>query len=320
MADRDLLARLPEVELADLPGPVDGALVGAPGSEARAHLAQVVVEDRLAAFEAELRDQLADAGAGHAVVALQQALDLLLEGVEFGGRLRSAVGRRVLRRQGAPDGFPMQAGAPADLPNRDAVDEVQPPDLRPVLHVDHPLLLASISSIGRASGPGRMAPAPRQGGQFSTGAGGPVFRRRLQLADRAAMSRGDLVDFERGNRNFRIFTVVRLAGAMGVAFSELFAGVANWHIRPLAPPEFLPGEAPTKAERDQLLVRLWREGRGEQEIAEALDLARTSIGPYIRELRDAGEELPYRRSPRSDAEVRARRRRGDVCLRGANFG
>jgi transcriptional regulator with XRE-family HTH domain len=133
------------------------------------------------------------------------------------------------------------------------------------------------------------------------------------LADRASMSRGDLVDFERGNRNFRIFTVVLLAGALGLAFAELFAGAANWHIRPLALPEFLPGEAPTKAERDKLLIRLWSEGRGEQEIAEALDLARASIGPYVRELRDVGEDLPYRRPPRGSTEVAARRRR-QGCL------
>ena len=129
------------------------------------------------------------------------------------------------------------------------------------------------------------------------------------LADRASLCRSDLVDFELTNRNFRIFTVIRLASALSISFEQLFAGVANWHIRPLALPEFLPGERPTKAERDQLLMRLWREGRPEAEIAEALDLSRKAVGPYIRELRDAGEDLPYRRSPRSSAEVAARRRR-----------
>jgi transcriptional regulator with XRE-family HTH domain len=131
------------------------------------------------------------------------------------------------------------------------------------------------------------------------------------LSDRASISRGDLVDFERGSRNFRIFTVVRIAGALQVGFDEIFAGVASWHIRPLAPPEFLPGEGPTKAERDRLLVRLWRQGRPEREIGEALDLERTSVGPYVRELRDEGEDLPYRRPPRSAAEAAARRRRRD---------
>ncbi|HEY8809138.1 MAG TPA: helix-turn-helix transcriptional regulator [Solirubrobacterales bacterium] len=133
------------------------------------------------------------------------------------------------------------------------------------------------------------------------------------LSDLASMNRSDLVDFERGARNFRIFTVVRLAGALGIGFAELFAGVANWHIRPLAAPEFLPGEGPTKAERDRLLVRLWRQGRPEREIAEALDLERTSVGPYVRELRDAGEDLSYRRPPRGATEVAARRRRANSC-------
>jgi hypothetical protein len=123
------------------------------------------------------------------------------------------------------------------------------------------------------------------------------------------MSRGDLVDFERGTRNFRNFTVVRLAGALGIEFAELFAGVVSWHIRPLAAPEFLPGEGPTKAERDRMLVRLWRQGRAEREIAEALDLEGASVAPYVRELRDAGEDLPYRRPPRKATEVAARRRR-----------
>lgn len=135
------------------------------------------------------------------------------------------------------------------------------------------------------------------------------------LSDITSMSRGDLVDLENGSRNFRIFTVVRLASALGVGFEELFAGAANWHTRPLAPPEFRRGEAPTKVERDRLMVRLWRQGRPEREIAEALDLEMTSVGPYIRDLRDAGEDLPYRRPPRSATEVAARRRRQNCLAR-----
>lgn len=160
------------------------------------------------------------------------------------------------------------------------------------------------------------APPPPQTALAYLGENARRARYRLDLSqqalsDIASMSRGDLVDFERGSRNFRVFTVIRLAGALGISFAELFAGMASWHIRPLAPPEFLPGEAPTKAERDQLLLRLWREGRPEREIAEALDLSGSSVGPYVRDLRNAGEDLPYRRAPRSSAEVAARwRRRG----------
>jgi transcriptional regulator with XRE-family HTH domain len=153
--------------------------------------------------------------------------------------------------------------------------------------------------------------APRRLGENARHARYRLDLSQQALSDRASMSRGDLVDFERGARNFRIFTVVRIVGALEIDFAELFAGVVDWHTRPLAPPEFLPGEAPTKAERDQLLIRLWSEGRGEQEIAEALDIARASIGPYVRDLRDVGVQLAYRRPPRSRLEFLARRRRGD---------
>lgn len=147
-------------------------------------------------------------------------------------------------------------------------------------------------------------------------------RRRLNLsqqalADRAAIDRGDLVDFERGKRAFRVFTLVRLAAALDVEYSELFSGAADWYVRPLPAPEYAPGDLPpTKTERDALLIRLWQEGRPEQEIAEALDLAATAVGPYVRELRDAGEELPYRRPPRSGVEAAARRRRLPCLRRG----
>jgi hypothetical protein len=128
------------------------------------------------------------------------------------------------------------------------------------------------------------------------------------------VSRSDVVDFERGNRNFRIFTPVRLAGALGVDLAELFSGLADWYVRPLPAPEYAPGDQPpTKSERDAVVVRLWGEGRPEQEIAEALDLKVSAVGPYVRELRDAGEPLPYRRPPRRAAEIAARRRRRGHC-------
>ncbi len=140
-------------------------------------------------------------------------------------------------------------------------------------------------------------------------------RRRIGVSQQslgagASMSRGDVVDFERGNRNFRIFAAVRLAGALGVHSAEMFAGVVDWYVRPLPPPEYGQGDRrPTKAERDAVLVRFWREGKPEEEIAEALDLKASAVGPYVRELRDAGYHLPYRRPPRSAAEIAARRRR-----------
>jgi len=138
------------------------------------------------------------------------------------------------------------------------------------------------------------------------------------LGARAAMCRGDVVDFERGSRNFRIFAAVRLAGALGVDLANLFSGVGGWYVRPLPAPEYGPEDhPPTKAERDALLARLWREGRSERDIAEALDSKVGTVSSYVRELRDAGEDLPYRRSPRQSAESAARGRRAhaSVCFR-----
>jgi hypothetical protein len=60
LADRDLIAGLPQVELADLPGPVDRALKGARRTQQRPHLAQVVIDDGLAASKAKRCDQLPD--------------------------------------------------------------------------------------------------------------------------------------------------------------------------------------------------------------------------------------------------------------------
>jgi transcriptional regulator with XRE-family HTH domain len=130
------------------------------------------------------------------------------------------------------------------------------------------------------------------------------------LAVRASMDRSDVVDFERGNRNFRLFTAIRLAAALDIDFAALFASLVDWYVRPLPAPEYAPGDQPpTKAERDALLVRLWRKGRPEREIAEALDLKIGAVGPYVREVRDAGEHLPYRRPPRRPTEIAARHRR-----------
>jgi transcriptional regulator with XRE-family HTH domain len=132
------------------------------------------------------------------------------------------------------------------------------------------------------------------------------------LSARAAMSRGDVVDFEHGSRNFRIFTAIRLAGALGVDSADLFSGVADWYVRPLPAPEYGPeDQPPTKVERDALLMRLWREGRPERKIAEAMDLTPGAVGPYVRELRDAGKDLPYRRLPRRPVESAARSRRAE---------
>jgi hypothetical protein len=61
MTDRHLGLGLPNVELADLTGPVDGALKRPRRRrEQRPDLAQIVIDDRLAAIKAKWCDQLTD--------------------------------------------------------------------------------------------------------------------------------------------------------------------------------------------------------------------------------------------------------------------
>ena len=61
MTDRNLLLGLPDVELADLFRPIDGPLkCPRCRREQRPDLAQIVIDDRLAAVEPQRRDQLPD--------------------------------------------------------------------------------------------------------------------------------------------------------------------------------------------------------------------------------------------------------------------
>ena len=90
--------------------------------------------------------------------------------------------RRRLGRQRPPDRLAMQPRPLADLADRQPLDAVHAPDLRPLLHADHTTPPRPIVQIKRGSGPGRTNPTPRQVGHFSTGAGGSLFRRRPHLS------------------------------------------------------------------------------------------------------------------------------------------
>jgi hypothetical protein len=84
VTDGNLLLGLPDIELADLPRPIHGALERPrPRREQRAHLAKVVIDDRLAARKAQRRDQFPDALARQLRISLQQPMDLILERVEL---------------------------------------------------------------------------------------------------------------------------------------------------------------------------------------------------------------------------------------------
>jgi hypothetical protein len=133
----------------------------------RAQLAQIVVEDRLAAVVALLGEQLTDPLPGEARLLTQQSLDLVSERVELRGAARTAVAGRLARAERAPDRLPVQTGPSLDLFDRKPLYEVQAADLGPLLHPDHDLLLAR-STLDRARLPTRPdgGRRPREGGQF----------------------------------------------------------------------------------------------------------------------------------------------------------
>ena len=83
IADRDLPLRLPQIELQHVPGPIDRPLEGPLISEERPHLAHVLVDDRLAAVEPELDQDLTDPLALDLRVIAQQLVHLVLEPVEL---------------------------------------------------------------------------------------------------------------------------------------------------------------------------------------------------------------------------------------------
>src|SRR4051812_29805837 len=100
MTDRDLGPGLPEIELTDLPRPIDSPLIGARIDEERPDLADVVIDDRLAAAEPQRSDQLADALPRQPRVTAQQLVDLILKRIELRARLRADArnaARTVLR-------------------------------------------------------------------------------------------------------------------------------------------------------------------------------------------------------------------------------
>jgi hypothetical protein len=163
----------PEIELADLARPVDRALVRARLDEQRTHLAQVVVDDRLGALEAERLDQLTHPDPGQLRVPIEQRVDLTLERIELRGPSRPSVARRLISPQRAPDGVAIDPVAPRQLLDRHPANEVLPAQLGPPLHVQHaPSPGLDRSRPSQAHQPrGRPRPRPQRGA-FSTGGGG----------------------------------------------------------------------------------------------------------------------------------------------------
>ena len=183
-ADRDLRARLAEIELRQLARAIAGALEAARRRQKpRPQLAQQIVEDRLAAHVAELFELLADharptasapqraaprsprrtarastaaAAAAHRPAASTRPARCgsCRDGRRCDDGSRAARGPPHASTAGSPPTAPRQATPfPWSRSTDRARSPARPDDLRPRAEVDH----------------------------FSTGAGGPVFRRRLQL-------------------------------------------------------------------------------------------------------------------------------------------
>src|SRR3954454_4038914 len=111
MADRDLRSGLPQIELQQLAGAIDRALIGALALIERPDVAQVVIEDRLRPVVAELLDQLADALARDPPVIAQQAMDLVLDRVELRRPPRALIARRALAPQRSAHRVAVMPGA-----------------------------------------------------------------------------------------------------------------------------------------------------------------------------------------------------------------
>jgi hypothetical protein len=98
-------------------------------------------------------------------------MDLILERIELRPRRREAIDRRLIARERAADGVPVQPGPPMDLADRQPPHEAQPPHLHPLLHSDH---LGPPGSLCADESRLRRPPDGAQVVQSSIGAGGPV--------------------------------------------------------------------------------------------------------------------------------------------------
>jgi hypothetical protein len=170
VADGELDPGLEQIELDQLAGAIDRALVGPPALIQRTQLAHVVIEDRLATRVAQRLHQLADPLGRDPRVVLQQPLDLLLERVELRPPRRALIPRRALPPQRPADRVAVMTSAPDVLVDRQRLDLPHPPDLRPPPHLEHRLLLAS-HTIWRGSASHRTTPTTRKAGAISVLAG-----------------------------------------------------------------------------------------------------------------------------------------------------
>ncbi len=183
MTDGNMLRGLPEIPLADLPRPINRALMRARPREQWAHLTQIIIDDRLATIEPERLDQLTDPHPRQLRVPAQQIVNLLLERVELRRTLNNAKRRRAIRTQRSPDRVARQPGATHQLLDRHPTNEMLPTQLGPTLHVQHDPSPGLDNNDRTRLHATPDASATAQQGQFSTGEEGSVSHRHRQLDD-----------------------------------------------------------------------------------------------------------------------------------------
>ncbi|MBS1885988.1 MAG: helix-turn-helix domain-containing protein [Actinobacteria bacterium] len=140
-------------------------------------------------------------------------------------------------------------------------------------------------------------------------------RRRLglsqeEVAARTGIFRRHFSAIESGAALPRPMNLLVLAHGLEADLATLLAGTCDWYVRPLPPPEYADGEGPpTKAERQERLLRMWGQGASTRSIADALDLTPSAVGGVINEMRAVGIDVPYRHPPTSAAQLSGRLRR-----------
>ena len=141
MTNRQVLAGLPQITLHKLARPIDRPLKRPRPDEPRPRLTDIVIKDRLAARIADLARHLAQPLRLNPRISRQLVADPVLERIELRSHRCARIPRRLPGRQRPPDRLAMQPRPPADLPDRQLLDSMQPSDLCPLLHADHPRFL-----------------------------------------------------------------------------------------------------------------------------------------------------------------------------------
>jgi transcriptional regulator with XRE-family HTH domain len=115
---------------------------------------------------------------------------------------------------------------------------------------------------------------------------------------------------ELGGKLPKPVSLLMLARALEAEVGDLLAGVCDWYVRPLPPPEIPTGEeGAAKAAQQERLLRLWDRGDDLRSIGEAVDLKPQTVFGVVDRLRDVGVYVPYRKAPTAPAQLSARLRR-----------